>query len=38
MITKFNPEYSISMEDYMKNKDEDSEEMLLSQASLDVLI
>ena len=38
MITKFNPEYSIRKEDYMKNKDEDIEEMLLSQASLDDLI
>lgn len=38
MITKFNPEYSIRKEDYMKNKDEDIEEMLLSQSSLDDLI
>lgn len=38
MMTKFNPEYSIRKEDYMKNKDEDIEEMLLSQASLDDLI
>lgn len=37
-MTKFNPEYSIRKEDYMKNKDEDIEEMLLSQASLDDLI
>ena len=38
MIIKFNLEYRIRKEDYMKNKDEDIEEMLLSQASLDDLI